>query len=210
MPPWLVARLPWDRHRNGQQLAASTSVRVGIYIATIRCAIGPRQLPCRSKNSPSGRCAVRRTTINLGTSRQFQHPAPPCALDYISTAMDTAQFNASVCNVVQLIPTQKITSCAHIAKLLGEPTKARRVSEVVRFLGHTSSLLPWHRVISTSGIIASRGDLGRVQKGALDVEGVRVFTGSYGESRVEFDQCGWFPEHLLVAAEMDSDDEWGA
>ncbi|KAG6372482.1 hypothetical protein JVT61DRAFT_7585 [Boletus reticuloceps] len=107
--------------------------------------------------------------------------------------MDTAQFNASVCNVVQLIPTQKITSCAHIAKLLGEPTKARRVSEVVKFLGHTSSLLPWHRVISTSGIIASRGDIGRVQKGALEVEG-----------------CGWFPEHLLVAAEMDSDDEWGA
>ncbi|KAF8129822.1 hypothetical protein EV363DRAFT_1399638 [Boletus edulis] len=192
MAPWLVARLPW---------LPATSVRVGIYIATIRCAIGPRELPCRSKNSPTGRCAVR-------TSRQFQHPAPPCALDYSNGYRSIQRFREyiflpphhSVCNVVQLIPTQKITSCAHIAKLLGEPTKARRVSE--GSFGHTSSLLPWHR--------PACGDLGRVQKGALDVEGVRVFTGSYGESRVEFDQCGWFPEHLLVAAEMDSDDEWGA
>ncbi|KAF8553084.1 MGMT family protein [Imleria badia] len=124
--------------------------------------------------------------------------------------MDTAQFNASVCNVVQMIPPQKITSCAHIAKLLGEPTKSRRVSEVVKFLGQTSSPLPWHRVISTSGIIASRGDLGRVQSSALQVEGVPVLTGSFGESRVEFGQSGWFPEQVYVVSEMDSDDEWGA
>ena len=31
-----------------------------------------------------------------------------------------------------MIPPQKITSCAHIAKLLGAPTKARRVNEGMR------------------------------------------------------------------------------
>ena len=80
---------------------------------------------------------------------------------------------------------------------------------VVKFLGQTSSPLPWHRVLSSSGIIASRGDLGRIQRKALEVEGLPVFTGSYGEPRVNFDQCGWFPEHVFVV-EMDSDDDWGA
>ncbi|KAI9454790.1 6-O-methylguanine DNA methyltransferase [Boletus coccyginus] len=124
--------------------------------------------------------------------------------------MDAPRFNASVCNVVQMIPQHKITSCAHIAKLLGEPTKARRVNQVVKFLGQMSSPLPWHRVVSSSGIIASHGDLGLVQRSALEVEGVSVFTGSYGEPRVEFDRSGWFPERVFVVSEMDSDDEWGA
>lgn len=81
---------------------------------------------------------------------------------------------------------------------------------VVKFLGQTSSPLPWHRVLSSSGIIASRGDLGRVQRSALEAEGLPVFTGSYGEPRVEFDQSGWFPKHVFVVPEMDSNDEWGA
>lgn len=70
--------------------------------------------------------------------------------------------------------------------------------------------MPWHRVISSSGIIASRSDLGRVQRRALEVERVPVSVGAYGELRVEFERSGWFPEHVLVVSEMDSDDEWGA
>ncbi|KAN0078058.1 6-O-methylguanine DNA methyltransferase, DNA binding domain containing protein [Tylopilus felleus] len=124
--------------------------------------------------------------------------------------MDAAQFNSCVCDVVQMIPPQKITSCAHIAKLLGAPTKARHVNEVVKFLGQTSSPLPWHRVISTSGIIANHDGLGRVQRSVLEVEGVPVSTGAYGESRVEFGQSGWFPEHIVIVSDMDSDEEWGA
>lgn len=65
-------------------------------------------------------------------------------------------------------------------------------------------------MISTSGIIANHGDLGRAQRSALEVEGVPVLTGSYGESRVEFGQSGWFPKDMLIVSEMDSDDEWGA
>jgi hypothetical protein len=65
-------------------------------------------------------------------------------------------------------------------------------------------------VISTCGIIPHRGGLGDLQATALEDEGVSVLTGSYGESRIDFDEAGWFPSQLLVVSEMDSDDEWGA
>lgn len=65
-------------------------------------------------------------------------------------------------------------------------------------------------MISTSGIIANHDGLGRVQRSVLEVEGVPVSTGAYGESRVEFGQSGWFPEHIVIVSDMDSDEEWGA
>ncbi|KIJ19617.1 hypothetical protein PAXINDRAFT_166724 [Paxillus involutus ATCC 200175] len=124
--------------------------------------------------------------------------------------MDAAQFNASVFNLVQMIPSQKVTSCGHIARLVGAPNQARRVNELVKHLGQTSSSAPWHRVISTSGIIAAHGDLGIIQRGALEEEGVLVRNGILGESRVEFRQWGWFPEDVEVLSDAESDDEWGA
>ncbi|KAF9244486.1 6-O-methylguanine DNA methyltransferase [Melanogaster broomeanus] len=124
--------------------------------------------------------------------------------------MDASQFNASVYNLVQMIPPQKVTSCGHIARLIGVPNQARRVNELVKHLGQTSSSAPWHRVISTSGIVATHGELGNVQRNALEKEGVLVRTGILGESRVEFRQWGWFPEDVEVLSETESDDEWGA
>ncbi|KIJ62487.1 hypothetical protein HYDPIDRAFT_114618 [Hydnomerulius pinastri MD-312] len=124
--------------------------------------------------------------------------------------MDAAQFNASVYNLVQMIPSQKVTSCGHIAKLVGAPKQARRVNELVKLLGQTDSSVPWHRVISTSGIIAAHGDLGTVQRSTLEEEGVLVRTGILGESRVEFRRWGWFPDSADVLSEPESDDEWGA
>ncbi|KAG8215685.1 hypothetical protein J3R82DRAFT_7559, partial [Butyriboletus roseoflavus] len=52
--------------------------------------------------------------------------------------------------------------------------------------------LPWHRVISPSGSYPA-AVISPAYKEALEVEGVPIFTGSYGESRVVFDQPGWFP-----------------
>ncbi|KAG6332900.1 hypothetical protein ID866_6187 [Astraeus odoratus] len=124
--------------------------------------------------------------------------------------MDAAQFNASIYNLVQMIPPQKVTSCGHLAKLAGAPSQARRVNQLVKLLGQMDSCAPWHRVISTSGIISEHGGLGSVQKRALEDEGVLIRTGILGESRVEFSRWGWFPDHADVPSEVDSDDEWGA
>lgn len=123
---------------------------------------------------------------------------------------DTAQFNASVYNLIQLIPPQKVTSCGHIAKLAGAPRQARRVNQLVKFLGQTSSSAPWHRVVSTSGIVADHGGLGALQKHALEDEGVSVRTGILGESRIEFTKWGWFPDQTIIASEVESVEEWGA
>ncbi|KAL4062443.1 6-O-methylguanine DNA methyltransferase [Scleroderma yunnanense] len=124
--------------------------------------------------------------------------------------MDAAQFNASVFNLIQMIPPQKVTSCGHLAKLAGAPSQARRVNQLVKLLGQMASCAPWHRVVSTSGIVAQHGGLGTAQKRALEDEGVSILTGILGESRVEFSQWGWFPGHAKATSEVDSDDEWGA
>ncbi|KAI6008884.1 6-O-methylguanine DNA methyltransferase [Pisolithus orientalis] len=123
---------------------------------------------------------------------------------------DAAQFNACVYNLIQLIPPQKVTSCGHIAKLAGTPRQARRVNQLVKLLGQTSSSAPWHRVISTSGIVADHSGLGALQKRALEGEGVSVRTGILGESRIEFNRWGWFPDHAVIPSEVESVDEWGA
>ena len=73
-----------------------------------------------------------------------------------------------------------------------------------------SSSAPWHRVVSTCGIVADHGGLGAAQRQALADEGVSVRTGILGESRVEFSQWGWFPERAMLVAGVDSSDEWGA
>ncbi|KAH7920999.1 hypothetical protein BV22DRAFT_1073050 [Leucogyrophana mollusca] len=124
--------------------------------------------------------------------------------------MDASHFNAAVLQVVSMIPPQRVMSCGHLAKLIGAPRQSRRVSEVVRFLAHTTPSAPWHRVISTAGIIASHGGLGPIQRDALEGEGVSVCNGILGEPRVRFDQWGWFPEHVGLDSDTESDDEWGA
>ncbi|EIW84936.1 hypothetical protein CONPUDRAFT_47341, partial [Coniophora puteana RWD-64-598 SS2] len=79
----------------------------------------------------------------------------------------------------------------HIAKLVGRPKSARQVKLAVEMMSHTSSKLPWYRVVSTSGIVSAHGS--SRQQSILESEGVDVRTGSYGELRIDFTSCGWFP-----------------
>ncbi|KIJ19330.1 hypothetical protein PAXINDRAFT_69100, partial [Paxillus involutus ATCC 200175] len=101
--------------------------------------------------------------------------------------------------IVQMIPSQKVTSCGHIAR----PRRLMMylIYVVVKHLGQTSSSVPWHRVISTSGIIAAHGDPGSVQRSALGDEGVFVRTGILGEPHVEFRRWRWFRGDMDVLSE---------
>lgn len=57
--------------------------------------------------------------------------------------------------------------------------------------------IPWHRVLSSTGIISSRGpgtSGAQRQKEALEAEGVEVVVGRTGEFRVNLGEWGWFPE----------------
>ncbi|EIN03467.1 hypothetical protein PUNSTDRAFT_128761 [Punctularia strigosozonata HHB-11173 SS5] len=104
-----------------------------------------------------------------------------------------------VYHVVRRIPPQRVTSYGHIAKLLGMPRHARLVGQALKFLSpQTTPPVPWHRVVSASGAIASRGpgtDGARRQRQALEAEGVVVVDGrgGEGEARVRLREYGWFP-----------------
>ncbi|KAF7302045.1 MGMT family protein [Mycena indigotica] len=114
--------------------------------------------------------------------------------------MDSAEFHAAVYETVRQIPAQKVTSYGHIARLLGMPNHSRHVGQALKFLTPgTTPPVPWHRVISSSGAISSRGpgtDGARRQGDALEAEGVVVTAGRGGELKVDLGSYGWFPDSV--------------
>lgn len=69
------------------------------------------------------------------------------------------------------------------------------ISAALKFLPAGTDI-PWHRVISSSGTISSRGpgtDGAQQQREALEDEGVVVTVGRTGEMRVNLGTVGWFP-----------------
>ncbi|KAJ7223910.1 MGMT family protein [Mycena rebaudengoi] len=115
--------------------------------------------------------------------------------------MDSAEFHAAVYDTVRQIPAQKCTSYGHIAKLIGMPNHSRHVGQALKFLtpSETTPPVPWHRVVSSSGVISSRGPGttgAQNQRDVLEAEGVEVTVGRTGDLRVDFAVCGWFPETL--------------
>ncbi|KAJ7693923.1 MGMT family protein [Mycena rosella] len=112
--------------------------------------------------------------------------------------MDSAEFHAAVYDTVRLIPPQKVTSYGHIAKLIGMPNHSRHVGQALKFLAPGATPpIPWHRVVSSSGAISSRGPGttgAQNQSDALEAEGVEVTVGPTGTMRVNLSACGWFPE----------------
>ncbi|KAI6162661.1 MGMT family protein [Pisolithus thermaeus] len=111
--------------------------------------------------------------------------------------MDSAEFHAAVYHVVRQIPYQRVTSYGHIAKLIGMPSYSRHVGQALKFLSpDVEPPVPWQRVISSAGMISSRGpgtDDAQRQRDALEAEGVEVVVGRTGESRVDLATWGWFP-----------------
>ncbi|KAJ7593082.1 MGMT family protein [Mycena floridula] len=125
--------------------------------------------------------------------------------------MDSAEFHAAVYDVVRSIPASKVTSYGHIAKLMGAPRNARQVGQALKFLPEDNDL-PWHRVISSSGTISSRGpgtslDGAQLQREALEAEGVEVTVGRTGELRVNLMTWGWFPSPADVENDLEEDEE---
>ncbi|TFK61096.1 DNA binding methylated-DNA--cysteine S-methyltransferase, partial [Pluteus cervinus] len=102
-----------------------------------------------------------------------------------------------VYDTVRQIPHQRVTTYGHIAKLIGMPRYSRHVGQALKFLPpSTTPPIPWHRVISSSGAISSRGpgtDGAQRQKDALEAEGIEVTEGRTGDFRVNLGRWGWFP-----------------
>ncbi|CAK5262539.1 unnamed protein product [Mycena citricolor] len=78
------------------------------------------------------------------------------------------------------------------------PNHSRHVGQALKFLTPgTNPPIPWHRVVSSSGAISSRGpgtNGAQRQSDALEAEGVEVTVTAGGQMKVDFRECGWFPE----------------
>ncbi|KAI0704787.1 MGMT family protein [Earliella scabrosa] len=126
-------------------------------------------------------------------------------------ALDGDQFHAAVYNVVRQIPPQRVTSYGHIAKLIGMPSYSRHVGQALKFLDpNANAPVPWHRVLSSSGVISSRGpgtDGASRQRDALVAEGVDVVTTRAGDFKVDLGQYGWFPAPGSVDIGVDSGED---
>ncbi|KAI0737162.1 MGMT family protein [Daedaleopsis nitida] len=125
--------------------------------------------------------------------------------------LDGDQFHTAVYNVVRQIPPQRVTSYGHIAKLIGMPSYSRHVGQALKFLSpNANPPVPWHRVLSASGVISSRGpgsDGATRQRDALLAEGVDVVLTRGGEMKVDLRTFGWFPAPGSVDIGVDDAEE---
>ncbi|KAF1974690.1 hypothetical protein BU23DRAFT_504421 [Bimuria novae-zelandiae CBS 107.79] len=125
---------------------------------------------------------------------------------------------STVCEAIQEIPRGKVTSYAHIARLVGKPQCPRQVGVCLKHLPAAStdpgkpqprfndSNVPWQRVINAKGGISPRGPSGASRHAAaLRAEGVEVTQNAMGEFYVDFGTYGWFPAMLpSEAGEVES------
>ena len=82
-------------------------------------------------------------------------------------------FGLRVARVVKSIPRGKVASYGQIAGMAGSPQGARMVVRVLWGMSESHGL-PWHRVISSKGVISLPGEGGALQRQMLEQEGVEV------------------------------------
>jgi methylated-DNA-protein-cysteine methyltransferase-like protein len=105
-------------------------------------------------------------------------------------------FRDRVYQVVRAIPGGQVLSYGDVAAAVGSPRAARQVGWALAALREggldpQGRLVPWQRVILTTGAIAYRGDPSRGdhQTALLRAEGVQ-----FNGDRVDMAQCRWVPE----------------
>ncbi|KAF3042393.1 hypothetical protein E8E12_007230 [Didymella heteroderae] len=130
-------------------------------------------------------------------------------------------WHTTVCEAIQEVPRGKVTSYAHIARLVGKPQCPRQVGVCLKHLpppstdptkkspAFHSGNVPWQRVINSKGGISPRGPgAASHQADALRREGVEVSEDSMGQYTVDFKDYGWFPDILPSETGMvESSDE---
>jgi methylated-DNA-protein-cysteine methyltransferase-like protein len=149
---------------------------------------------------------------------------------------EAAAFFAAAYAAIQEIPHGKVTSYAHIARLIGRRESLNQIyhhyldsdlkpAECPRQVGvclkhlpddptqrFNNDTVPWQRVVNAKGGISPRGPGSTTRQAtALRREGVQVDRSAMGEYSVDFSTYGWFPEMLpSEEAELEaeaSDDE---
>lgn len=110
--------------------------------------------------------------------------------------MDAAEFHNAVYENIRRIPYGRVTSYSAIARLAGMPRNARQVGQILKLVSPDATPpIPWHRVISASGVIVigyREGVERQVQ--ALEAEGIEVTVMAGGKWKVNMREWEWHPE----------------
>jgi methylated-DNA-protein-cysteine methyltransferase-like protein len=83
------------------------------------------------------------------------------------------EFTILVIKTIKSIPEGKVATYGQIARFCGKPKGARQVSRILHSCSQKYGL-PWHRVISSKGIISLPGKHGELQAHLLKNENVEL------------------------------------
>ena len=104
--------------------------------------------------------------------------------------MAESEMRTRVEALVADIPPGRVMTYGDVAACAGFPGAARRVGAIAR---EGTSSLPWHRVVSSGGRLATSDTLAPDwQSSALAQEGVRVTDGTIQH----FSDVRWYPDLL--------------
>jgi methylated-DNA-protein-cysteine methyltransferase-like protein len=103
------------------------------------------------------------------------------------------QFREAVWTACMRVPHGRVTTYAHIARLVGFPNHSRSVGRVLKEGGWQENDVPWQRIINSSGKISLRSNRGQVnvQAQLLQQEGIQVTSVAYQHS-ISLNRYGWF------------------
>ena len=97
------------------------------------------------------------------------------------------EYTERVIYFIKNIPKGKVLTYGRVALLAGNPKGARQVSWVLRSMTEKYDL-PWHRVISSKGIISIKDDAGYcLQKDLLLTEGISFDS----KDKIDLDKYIW-------------------
>ena len=93
--------------------------------------------------------------------------------------------------MVRQVPAGRVITYGTIARLLGDPRKAREVGWAMAAARSQSPPIPAHRVINAHGALSGGPAFGgyRVQRNLLEAEGVLFMA----DGRVDLEQYLWLP-----------------
>ena len=103
----------------------------------------------------------------------------------------TASFPSRVYEIVASVPYGHVITYGAIARLLGDPRKAREVGWAMAATPERTPPLPAHRVINARGELSGGPAFGgyEVQRARLEAEGVQFLP----DGRIDLERYLWLP-----------------
>jgi len=103
--------------------------------------------------------------------------------------MADGKFFARVYDVVHQIPEGRVATYGQVARMVGEPRKARFVGFAMHSSPGVAGGVPCHRVVFKDGSLCSEFSFGgrEEQRRMLQDEGVSFLA----DGRVDIDRCAW-------------------